>query len=148
MVETGLIRGIARYVNMDLIDVPGATGGLDSDLMAMARAVVDALDSHTFVLCNVKGPDVAGHDGDGQAKVEAIQRIDQMVGYLYENLGIPTCSSSPPIQHALRVKDHSGDPVPIVFWSHRGRIDDYASSTSAPSPGEVSGASVAPMSCR
>ncbi|HPT96750.1 MAG TPA: 2,3-bisphosphoglycerate-independent phosphoglycerate mutase [Armatimonadota bacterium] len=125
VVETGLIRGIARYLNMDLIDVPGATGGLDSDLTAMAHAVVDALDNHTFVLCNVKGPDVAGHDGDGQAKVEAIQRIDQMVGYLYENLGdtdvlVVTADHSTPCV----VKDHSGDAVPIVFWSRRGRIDD------------------------
>ena len=63
--------------------------------MAMARAVVDALDSHTFVLCNVKGPmwpAMTAMGGEGGA----IQRIDQMVGYLYENLGILTCSSSPP----------------------------------------------------
>lgn len=124
VVETGLIRGIARYISMDMIDVPGANGGLDSDVMAMGRAVVEALQNHNFVLCNVKGPDVAGHDGDAQAKVEIIQRIDALVGYLVDNLGeedvlVVTADHSTPCS----VKDHTGDPVPIVFWSRAGRSD-------------------------
>ena len=125
VVETGLIRGIARYVNMDLIDVPEATGGLDTDVMAMGRAVIKALEDHNFVLCNVKGPDVAGHAGNGPAKVESIQRIDEMVGVLVKNLKeedvlVVTADHCTPCV----VRDHSGDAVPILFWSRTGRVDD------------------------
>lgn len=150
VVETGLIRGIARYLNMDLIDVPEATGGLDSDLMAMARAVVRALDDHNFVLCNIKGPDVAGHDGDAQAKAEIIQRIDEVVGYLYDHLGdddvfVVTADHATPCV----VKDHSGDSVPIVFWCRKGRVDNATEfnerHVACGSVGRIRGVDVVPM---
>ena len=122
VVETGLIRGIARYVNMDLIDVPGATGGLDSDIMAMGQAIHTAREDHNFVLCNVKGPDVAGHDGDGEAKVEIIHRLDEMVGLLYENLGeedvlVVTADHATPCV----VKDH------LATGADRFLVPDWAS---------------------
>jgi len=123
--ETGLIKGVAKYVGMKIIDVPEATGGLDSDLMAMGRAVLKALEDHDFVLCNVKGADVGGHDAKPQAKIDLIQRMDEMVGYVAENVGsntyiVLTADHSTPIA----VKDHSGDPVPIVFWGPGVRTDD------------------------
>lgn len=123
--ETGLIKGVAKYVGMEIIDVPEATGGLDSDLMAIARAVVRSLDDHNFVLCNVKGADIAGHDAEAMAKTGLIKRLDVMVGYLLENIDVETyivltADHSTPIA----VKDHSGDPVPIVFWGPGVRTDD------------------------
>jgi len=122
--ETGLIKGVAKYVGMDIIDVPEATGGLDSDLIAMAKAIMAALETHNFVLCNVKGADVAGHDSQAKAKIDLIQRMDKMVGYLLENVDkqtfiVLTADHSTPIA----VKDHSGDPVPIAFWGDGVRID-------------------------
>ncbi|MCX6375877.1 MAG: 2,3-bisphosphoglycerate-independent phosphoglycerate mutase, partial [Armatimonadetes bacterium] len=80
VVETGLIAGIAVYLGMDIIEVPGATGGLDSDVMAMGRAILKALETHPFVLCNIKGPDLAGHDSQIDVKVEFIEKIDPVVG--------------------------------------------------------------------
>jgi len=122
--ETGLIKGVAKYVGMDIIDVPEATGGLDSDLIAMAKAIMAALDTHNFVLCNVKGADVAGHDSQAKAKMDLIQRMDKMVGYLMEHVDnqtfiVLTADHSTPVA----VKDHSGDPVPIVFWGDGVRTD-------------------------
>jgi 2,3-bisphosphoglycerate-independent phosphoglycerate mutase len=123
--ETGLITGVAKYVGMEIVDVPEATGGLDSDIMAMGRAIVKALEDHSFVLCNVKGADVGGHDAQPQAKVELIQRMDAMVGYLIENADsdtyiVLTADHSTPVS----VKDHSGDPVPIAFRGPGVRVDD------------------------
>lgn len=150
VVETGLIRGIARYLNMDLVDVPGATGGLDSDLMAIGRAVVAALEDHNFVLCNVKGPDVAGHDGDAEAKVEILQRMDEMVGFIHEHLGeedvlVVTADHSTPCV----VRDHSGDSVPILFWSCTCRQGDAREfnerAVSRGSIGHIRGIDVMPM---
>lgn len=123
--ETGLIKGVAQYVGMKIIDVPEATGGLDSDLMAMAKAIVKALETHNFVLCNVKGADVGGHDASVQAKIDLIEKMDAMVGYLMENSGSNTyialtADHSTPVA----VKDHSGDPVPIAFWGPGVRTDE------------------------
>lgn len=124
VVETGLIAGIAAYLGMDIVHVPEATGGPDSDVTAIGRAVIKALDDYNFVLCNVKGCDVAGHDADPDAKVQLIERLDKMVGMLVDAADeytyiILTADHSTPIA----VRDHSGDPVPITFWGPGVRID-------------------------
>jgi 2,3-bisphosphoglycerate-independent phosphoglycerate mutase len=124
VVETGLIAGIANYLGMDIIEVPGATGGLDSDVMAMGNAIIKALDDHSFVLCNIKGGDIAGHDGDALAKVEFIQKIDNVVGMLMNAVDkdtyiVLTADHATPVS----MKDHSGDSVPITFWGPEVRVD-------------------------
>jgi 2,3-bisphosphoglycerate-independent phosphoglycerate mutase len=111
---------------MDVIDVEGATGSLDTDEQAIARAVISALNDHDFVLCNVKAPDVAGHDGEPYKKVEAVEKIDRMLGTILSQVNpeeviiILTADHSTPVS----VKDHSGDPVPIVIWGDGVRTDD------------------------
>lgn len=125
IVEVGLIKGIGRYLGMDIIDVPQATGGLDTDTLAIGKALIKSLNNYDFILCNVKGPDVAGHDGNYQAKVESIEKIDLMVGYILKNLPSQVCLSltadhSTPVS----IKDHSGDPVPILFSGPTVRVDE------------------------
>ncbi|NLN78407.1 MAG: 2,3-bisphosphoglycerate-independent phosphoglycerate mutase [Armatimonadetes bacterium] len=122
--ETGLINGVARYVGMKIVEVDGATGGTDSNLVEMAEAIVKELKSTDFVLCNVKGADVGGHDGAPQVKLDMIAKLDEMVGYLLANLPedayiVLTADHSTPCS----IKDHSGDPVPIVFWGDGVRTD-------------------------
>jgi len=124
VVETGLIAGIACYLGMDIIEVPGANGGLDSDIMAMGDAIIKALDDHSFILCNIKGGDIAGHDGDAKAKMEFIERTDEVIGMLMDRADeqtyvILTADHSTPVA----IKDHSGDPVPIVFHGPGVRVD-------------------------
>lgn len=122
--ETGLINGVARYVGMDITQVPGATGGPDSNVLNMGKAVIERLSEYDFVLCNVKGADVGGHDDAPQVKLEMIAKLDEMVGYIMSHLPentyvILTADHSTP----CAVRDHSGDPVPIVFWGEGVRVD-------------------------
>ena len=134
VVETGLIAGIARYLGMTLPQVPGATGGRDTDELALARAVIAMLADHDFVLCNLKCPDLGGHDDDPEDKIRAIEKMDRLVAYVVEHLRGParrslgeggpahvavTADHSTPCE----VGDHSGDPVPIVFWGPGVRSD-------------------------
>lgn len=124
VVETGLIAGIARYLNMDIPTVPGATGGYDTDEKAIAQAIVDALKTHDFVICNYKACDLAGHDGDAQKKVWCIEKLDRLVGELLANLPGPThlvvtADHSTPVSF----KDHTGDTVPVVIWGPAVRPD-------------------------
>jgi 2,3-bisphosphoglycerate-independent phosphoglycerate mutase len=76
------------------------------------------------VLCNVKGADVGGHDGSPDIKLSMVAKLDEMMGYLLENLPkdtfmVLTADHSTPCS----LKDHSGDPVPIVFWGDGVRTD-------------------------
>ncbi len=124
VVETGLIAGIAKYLGMDIIEVPTANGGLDSDVMAMADAMVKALDDHNFILSNIKGGDIAGHDGDAAAKVKFAERVDAVIGKLMKSVDketyiVLTADHSTPIS----TKDHTGDPVAITFWGPDVRVD-------------------------
>ena len=122
-----LIRGIDRLLGFDLIDVPGATGYLDTDYAAKGRAAVAALEDHDLVSVHVEAPDEAGHQGDVEAKVAAIERIDQaIVGPVLERLrsertwGIlvapdhPTCLAS---------RVHSADPPPFAIALSRAATD-------------------------
>lgn len=125
VVETGLIRGIARFVGMDTLEAPGATGGVDSDLISMAETLARALSEYDFVLCNVKAPDLCGHDGNPRLKAEVIERIDAMVAHLLQRYTEPfylivTADHSTPCS----VRDHSGDPVPVLLHGPDLRGDD------------------------
>ena len=74
-----LVRGIGRLAGLDVIDVPGATGDLDTDYGAKARAALAALADHDLVWVHVEAPDEAGHMGDLREKVRAIERVDAEV---------------------------------------------------------------------
>ncbi len=119
-----LVKGICRMVGMDVPDVPGATGGLDTDYLSKGRSALKLLDSHDFVFVNVKAGDVAGHDGDFMKKVEIVESIDSMLELilreLHEDVVITVTSDhSTPVN----VRDHSADPVPVMIAGGGSRMD-------------------------
>ena len=59
--------------------MPGATGYLDTDYAAKGRYAVAALADHDLVCVHVEAPDEASHEGRADAKVEALERIDQHI---------------------------------------------------------------------
>ncbi len=123
---TGLIKGIAKMLNLDVIEVEGATGTPETAFMNKAKALVEALNNYDFVIINVKGADEAGHDGNYELKKEVIEKIDGMLDYIMKNIDkkevyfVLTGDHSTPIDE----KDHSADPIPIVIWGKSVRIDD------------------------
>jgi len=122
VVGTPLIRGICRMAGMDTIDFPGATGSYNTDMRGKFEHAVKALETHDFVLVNIKAPDIAGHDMLPLKKVEVIERIDDAVGHLMEILPenvvvVITADHSTP----CTMGDHSGDPVPILIYSDDAR---------------------------
>ena len=120
-----LIKGMFRATGMDVLEVAGATGGLDTDMVAKARAAVEALKTHDLVVVNVKAPDVCGHDGLGTEKVRTVERIDAMMAVLKAGLG-PDVILAATADHSTPVtlKDHSGDPVPVLVFGEGVRVDD------------------------
>jgi len=119
-----LVKGICRMVGMDVPDIPGATGGLDTDYKAKADAVLSLIRTHDFVFLNVKAGDIAGHDGDFRMKVRVVENIDMMLGLilkeLHESVVVAiTCDHSTPVA----VKEHSADPVPLAISGGGTRVD-------------------------
>ena len=72
-----LVRGVGQLAGWTRIDVPGATGYLDTDYAAKGRYAIEALADHDIVCVHVEAPDEASHEGRHEAKVEALERIDQ-----------------------------------------------------------------------
>jgi 2,3-bisphosphoglycerate-independent phosphoglycerate mutase len=122
--ETGLIMGIGKLAGMDIIEVEGATGGVDTDLDSISQSIIEnASKDYDFLLINIDGADEAGHDGNLQEKVDFLEKVDAVIG---EVMNIPdtyfilTADHSTPIS----VMDHTGDPVPLVIKGPEIRVDD------------------------
>ena len=100
----------------DRIDVPGATGYLDTDYAAKGRHGDRGLKDHDLVCVHVEAPDEASHEGRADAKVEALERIDaEIVGPLREALashGDYRILVSPDHATLLRTRAHDRAPVP------------------------------------
>ncbi len=110
-----LLKGIARYAGMEVIDVPGATGYLDTDYEAKARYALDAIRHLDFLYLHIESPDEAGHLGSVEEKVRAIERVDDVVGMIHEQFdGVIAVLPDHPTP--IRIKTHSREPVPFVIW--------------------------------
>jgi len=114
-----IIRGLAVSWGMKLIEVPGATGYIDTNYAGKGAAAVSALDEHDLVVVHVEAPDEAGHLGDADAKVEALERIDELiVGPLLDKLrrcGEWKMLIAPDHPTPVTTKAHSAIPPPFCF---------------------------------
>ena len=73
----GAAAGCARLLGATLVVPPGATGDVDTDLHAKARAAVDAIERGARrVVVHVGAPDEAAHRRDAGAKVAALEALD------------------------------------------------------------------------
>jgi len=74
-----LLKGIGVYAGLEVIDVPGATGNIDTNYQGKVQAALEALKRLNFVYLHIEAPDEAGHEGDAELKVKAIELFDQEV---------------------------------------------------------------------
>lgn len=74
-----LVRGLGRSTGMDVIEVDGATGDLDTNYAGKGEAAAEALARYDVVLVHVEAPDEASHRGDEKSKIKAIEAIDREV---------------------------------------------------------------------
>jgi 2,3-bisphosphoglycerate-independent phosphoglycerate mutase len=113
-----LVRGVGILLGWTRIDVPGATGYLDTDYAAKGRYGVAALKSHDLVCVHVEAPDEASHEGKPEAKVKALEEIDRhVVGPLLEALpkfGASRILVSPDHRTPLRTRAHAYGEVPFA----------------------------------
>ena len=113
-----LLRGLARMVGMDVLEIPGVTDGLDNDYAAQAAGALEALNQYDLVVMHIEAPDEAAHAGSIDDKVEAIQRIDKEVVSRLRNWrpgGLRTLIM-PDHSTPIKVQTHTEDPVPFLLW--------------------------------
>jgi 2,3-bisphosphoglycerate-independent phosphoglycerate mutase len=114
-----LLRGLAALLGWRRIEVPGATGYLDTDYAAKGRAAIEALADVDFVCVHVEAPDEASHEGNAAAKIKALEEIDRhIVGPLHRAMqgrGEYRLIVSPDHPTPLRTKTHSHGAVPFAI---------------------------------
>jgi len=114
-----LLRGLAALIGWERIEVPGATGYLDTDYAAKGHYAVEALKQFDMVCVHIEAPDEASHEGDAAAKVKALEEIDRhIVAPLFEalkGLGSYRLLVTPDHPTPLRTKTHAHGYVPFAM---------------------------------
>jgi len=110
-----LLKGLARYAGMEVIEVPGATGYYDTNYEGKARSALEALGRNDLVYVHVESIDEAGHAGDVRMKIETLEAFDRLVvGKILDGLeGKYRISVLPDHATPIELKTHSPEPVPF-----------------------------------
>lgn len=114
-----LIKGIGKCADMQVVEVEGATGYIDTNFEGKAKAAIDALKTCDYVYVHLEAPDECGHRREAENKVKAIELIDQKIvkplldaltGEDFKMLILPDHPT--PIATAT----HSREPVPFLLY--------------------------------
>ena len=119
-----LIKGIGMCSGLRVVEVPGATGNIHTDFAGKGRAALkELMEGRDYVYLHIEAPDEAGHQGDLETKIKAIEEIDKKVvaqiieaADHVENLRIMVLSDHPT---PLSLKTHTAEQVPFVIYDHR-----------------------------
>ncbi|HOW55660.1 MAG TPA: cofactor-independent phosphoglycerate mutase [Syntrophorhabdaceae bacterium] len=121
-----LVRGISSLIGFTAPRIEGATGYLDTDYGAKARAALSLLKDHDIVYVHVEAPDEASHNGDTAEKIKAIECIDRdVLGVLLKEADrdtrflIVTDHATP-----ITMKTHFATPVPFAVYDGSREIAD------------------------
>ena len=121
-----LIKGIGVYAGLDIIEVPGATGYLDTNFRGKAAAALQALKERDFVFVHVEAPDEASHSGKLADKLQAIECFDeQVVGPVLEGIrqfGDYRILCAPDHPTPVELGTHTSDPVPFVIYAGEEKV--------------------------
>lgn len=125
-----LLKGIAVGTDMKVIEVEGATGGLETNYAGKAQAAIDVLlkDNYDMVYVHLEGPDEMGHQGSVEKKVKAIENLDSEIikpikealdsaGVDYRMVVLPDHPTP------ICVRTHTSDPVPYMLYDSTQPVD-------------------------
>jgi len=126
-----IIHGLGVYAGLERIDVPGITGFLDTNYIGKGEYGVRSLDRNDLVFIHVEATDEAGHMGDVEKKIQAIEDFDEkVVGTVLKGMAHRKdwrVLLMPDHPTAITLKTHVSDPVPFVLYSaeeprHNGAV--------------------------
>jgi 2,3-bisphosphoglycerate-independent phosphoglycerate mutase len=128
-----LLRGLAMQTGVDVLEIPGVTDAGDNDFAGQMAGALAALADHDVVFVHVEAPDEAGHAGDVEAKVGAIEQADALmlpqVLAMAEEARARSAAAGragggdgirllvlPDHPTPVELKTHVAEPVPLVMW--------------------------------
>ena len=116
-----LMKGIGFYAGLEIVNVPGVTGYLDTNYAGKAEYALREISKKDFVYVHVEAPDEASHNGNLKDKIQAIEDFDgKIVGPIlrglrnWEDFRLLVLPDHPT---PLALKTHSPEPVPFVIFS-------------------------------
>lgn len=125
-----LVKGIGVCGGLNVVDVEGATGTLNTNYEGKVKAVLNEFKNGSdFVYLHFEGPDECGHQGDVKGKVTAIERIDKLAlkplldGFkeMGEDFAILIMPDHPT---PLTIRTHTRDAVPFVLYRSTDEKDN------------------------
>lgn len=124
-----IIKGLGIYAGMDVIEVNGATGLADTNYEGKAEAVLKALEDHDFVYAHVEATDEAGHEGDIDLKIKALEYLDKrLVKTIVEETARwdekVSIAVIPDHATPCKLRTHTHDPVPFIIYNPDLPADD------------------------
>ena len=128
-----LLKGIGIAGDMEIIEVDGVTGTIDTNFEGKAKACVDSLKSGLdYVYLHMEAPDECGHQGDYEGKVKSIEIIDKkVIRYLMEELKDIdyTMLIAPDHPTPLKLRTHTSEKVPFMIYTNTKDYDGIESYT-------------------
>ena len=118
-----LIKGLGVVTGLEAIDVPGATGWIDTNYEGKVAAALKALETKDYVVVHLEAPDEASHQGELEYKLKAIEDFDaKVVGPMLKGMArfgdfkvLAACDHYTPVE----LMTHSSDAVPFVIYSNK-----------------------------
>ena len=133
-----VIKGLGKCSGMTVVDVPGATGFLDTNYAGKVEAALEALKTHDLVYIHVEAIDECSHLGSLDKKLQAITDFDAkiVVPVLEALRGQPVNFAVLPDHPVpIKLRQHTTTPVPLAICGPDIEADDveYFSEQTAPS---------------
>ena len=123
-----LIKGLGICSGMNIVEVEGATGNVNTNYIGKAKAALEELASgKDFVYVHVEAPDECGHRAELENKILAFESIDKyIVGTMLEELNGQEFKLMVLPDHPtpLSIRTHTLDPVPYVIYDSTKVLDN------------------------
>ena len=113
-----LLKGIAIYAGLKVINVDGATGYTDTNYLGKAEKALAALQDLDFIFLHVEAPDEMGHEGNLEGKIRAIEDFDNKV--------VGTILAGMPQFPSFRIMVLSDHPTPVSLMTHSADASPFA----------------------
>ena len=125
-----LVKGIGKCAGLDVINVPGATGYLDTNYAGKVKAGIQSLINNDFLMLHIEAPDETGHEGDYQKKIQAIEDLDSKVlkplidelDSNFKDYRLCIVSDHPT---PIELRTHSYEYVPYIIYEKNSNLSNH-----------------------
>jgi 2,3-bisphosphoglycerate-independent phosphoglycerate mutase len=129
-----LLRGLGQMMQMTILDIEGVTDDIKNNFSGQAQGALSSLSDHDLAVIHVEAPDEAGHAGNAEEKIRAIEVTDaEIVKRLREfAVGHPLrVLVMPDHPTPVGARTHVAEPVPFLLWGAGFEADEAVRFTEA-----------------